>query len=461
MKIFQSGSENQSKVNKEWRNVMKQLLALLFLLATVFLIVEGCEDGHNPIVSNSTDRDLNGDATIEDLETLPLECGSVGDALDLITVNAGSESLTFWPYTGSDFSGQPQDPVNLIFFGEADPREIMQALLSLDNNRSGFPPVPPFTSVWTDAIGDVQTAYADQFGWHGGTVQLACGDYEQARFHIRLFRFGEWTVANAHFEVLIPGTTDHQVLSWELAEQFVVSEFLRTGLLDPVMPLISTDQINLSPFRTIPAMIYNGLPVELRVLIGGPVGDVTEDVPINTDGHAVILNLVDKIPCQPDYRVQDFVINFDQVIPKPFCSSGPMDYVYVNGPVNMRQTVRVTSNGEYRLTFKATAALTATPIDPITGEPVGETLNAQVIEKHSGRITNSMSVASGLQFQRLYPANLSGAGWMFNRIRASSQGSSGHIALNWCADGDASPATCPASIISAGQVAKLTISDTP
>ena len=35
----------------------------------------------------------------------------------------------------------------------------------------------------------------------------------------------------AHFEVLIPGTTDHQVLSWIVARDLVVGDLMRSGLL--------------------------------------------------------------------------------------------------------------------------------------------------------------------------------------------------------------------------------------
>ena len=91
------------------------------------------------------------------------------------------------------------------------------------------------------------------------------------RVHLRLFRTeppvwngGGWTIGAAHFEIRIPGIADHQVLSWELAQQVVMVDFLRSGLLDPGLPMIPTGPINDAPsFRTIPAMIYNLLPPEL------------------------------------------------------------------------------------------------------------------------------------------------------------------------------------------------------
>ena len=76
------------------------------------------------------------------------------------------------------------------------------------------------------------------------------------------------TLGNAHFELLIPGTTDHQVLSWELAEQLVTVDMVRSGLLAAAPG--STAPINAAPgFRQIPAEIYNLLPAELRAASAG------------------------------------------------------------------------------------------------------------------------------------------------------------------------------------------------
>jgi hypothetical protein len=86
----------------------------------------------------------------------------------LVTVGA----LTFWPYTGDDFTGAPKDPINAIFTGQASPLQIRAALRRLDGNRSAFglPNVPPFNCTWKDAIGDEQTGYGDAEGWTGSAV---------------------------------------------------------------------------------------------------------------------------------------------------------------------------------------------------------------------------------------------------------------------------------------------------
>lgn len=401
------------------------------VLGAAAVLIVGCGESISPVADKDSPME-----ELARLEANAMAAIATPPPAPLVTVNFGAVSSTFWPYSGVDFSGTPQDPINLIFVGHADPREIRAALLALDGDRSamGLPPVAPFNSDWSDAIGDVQTAYGDSEGWIGSVIQLQCGDYMGPRFHLRLFRLGDWTVANAHFEILIPGTTDHQVLTWELAEQFVVGDFMRTGLLDPQMPLMPSGPINQAPFRTIPAVIYNALPVELRALIGGPLGDVAADVPIATDGSAIILNLADRLPYEDDTDVQDFTIDFNQVIPKPFCASGPMDYLYVAGPVRLRQTARMTELGTYEIEFTAHGDLSATPIDPLTGQPSGETIPAFVLERHSGQLTDQHSRGSALRFQRLGAPGDEGSGRLFMRLRAGAQGQDGFELSVLCGD---------------------------
>lgn len=404
---------------------MKSPNALTVLFGMCVLALVGCYSD-NVAITDSQNADDSIEIELSRLEATatPMDPASQTPPSGLVTVSLGSEQLEFWPYTGTNFSGQRQDPINLIFFGEADPRDIRAALLSLDGDRSafGFPPVAPFNSTWDDAFGDVQTAYGTDVSWTGVVVQLEAGNYQDARFHLRLFKVGQWTVGAAHFEIRIPGTTEHQVLSWELAEQFVVADFIRSGLLDDDLPMMPTSMINESPFRTIPAIIYNGLPVELKSLAGGPLSDVSEDVPIGTDGHAMILNLGQTVDRIAETRVQNFVIDFNQIIPKPFCSSGELDFVLIQGPVEFYQTSRQTENGTFTVSAKARANLVVTPVNPLTGEPVGEPLDGRVIQKHDGSLSNLKTSASSLQLQKLSPENAPGSGSLFIRLQVRSDG---------------------------------------
>jgi len=320
----------------------------------------------------------------------------------VVTLSLDSEDRTFWPWTGTDFSGQGSDPINLIVLGDADPRQVRQALMSLDGDRSalGFPPVAPFDCTWRDGIGVPETSWAAAEGWTGSTVGLECGDYGVLRVHLRLFRQGGMTLGGAHFELLIPGTTTHQVLSWEFAELFVKADLVRSGFL--VAPPEATPPITTTPtWRAIRWQVFNGLPASLRGLLGLPIANQTSDVPIPNDGRASVLRLQQAFEPQSTDVRQDFVQPFDQVVPRPFCSAGPLDYVYVKGPLQFSFRVRTNKSGKYETRFSATGVLQVTPIDPLTGQPTGPTVPAVVTENHRLFLTDHRAEASFDQNQAI------------------------------------------------------------
>jgi hypothetical protein len=218
---------------------------------------------------------------------------------------------------------------------------------------------------------------------------------------------------------LIPGTTDHQVLSWELAEQMVIVDFMRSQLLDPDVPMVPTDQINDAPFRTIPAIIYNQIPEELKVAIGGPSGEVDYDVPIGTDGHAMILNLAGSVPWVSEIRHQQLVIDYDIIAPKPFCNPSQTDLVEILGPVYMDQTVELDEAGVYKMSFYASGELNVTPV-----YPSGETLQGKVREKHAAIFSDKLAINSSTAFQKLLPASADDGAQLFKMLKVSSNGGS-------------------------------------
>jgi hypothetical protein len=353
-------------------------------------ILSGCHEPTSPAPTRPT-------VALSEASSEPAPAG-------LVSVSAGGATRQFWPFTGTSFDGTPQDPINLIFTGESDPRSIRAALLSLNGDRTalGFPNAFPFNCTWSDAIGGVQTAYDSEVGWVGSAIQLQCGDFGPIRFHLRLFGAGDYTLAGVHFELLIPNTTEHQVLSWELAERLVLADFVRSGLL--AAPPAVTAGINPAPWKTIPPEIYNGLPVPLRVAIGGPIGNVTTPVPIGSDGRATILQLGRGVDADAMVDRQDFVVNFNQIIPKPFCASGPLDYLLVQGPIDLRQQVVVTASGNYQSQFHAQGRLVLTPVNPLTGQR-GESYEAIVNERHHGMMTDNRTLAAQLQMQILLPSS--------------------------------------------------------
>ncbi len=410
---------------------MKLATLMVLIVAVVVLIVLGCDKSVGPDFSSGATVDRLPSLTTTDLPSAEFPPPSGQE-----TVDFAGQSLTFWPFTGEDFSGSPQDPINLIFLGKADPRDIRAALLSLDGNRPEFPPAPPWNATWDDAIGDVQTAYGEGEGWAGGVIQLACGDFGPLRFHLRLFKVGQWTVGNVHFEMHIPGTADHQVLSWEAAELFVTYDIGRTGLLDPQAPMAYTDPIDQEPFRTIPAIIYEKVPDPIKEYIGDPPTTPTGDALILADGVIPIFNLARQAPRVAEVRVQHFGIQFDIVIPKPFCASTPYDGVQINGPVSLYQTAELTEDGRYSVTFRAEGELTIVPIDLSTGLQTGEPLAAVVKEHHDALMSDYVASASALLLQNIAPASDPNAGALMKRIRVNSNGPDGFQVLLRC-PGDA------------------------
>ncbi len=350
----------------------------------------------------------------------------------LTSVSFGGRQLTLWPYTGSSFDGTPSDPVNCIFVGQADPVRIRAALMALDGDRTAFglPPVFPFNATWSDANGDVQTNFADGEGWTGSVIQLQLGSYDPIRVHLRLFRtgqpFGEggqWTVGAAHFEVLIPGTADHQVVSWEVAEQLVTIDMTRAGLLDATAPMMPTGVINQTPsFREIPAVVYNGLPPELVALIKGPPQPVSAPVPIDSDGQGTIFNLAQAAPFTAGPTSQSFTLTYNQVVPRPICSTGPTDYILIQGPITIHKETTLDATGRFEFTGGFQANLTAVPVDVTQNPPVpaGAPFPVVVNENQNGFLGVPGQFAS-VHSQRLAPG---GGGTEFQKVdlRVGTQG---------------------------------------
>jgi hypothetical protein len=337
---------------------------------------------------------------------------------DLVALDLGGRTEVVWPYTSADLSVTPKDPLNLVFLGAADPRQIRAALFALDGDRSAFglPNAFPFNCTWSDAIGRHQAGYAEAEGWQGSGVALQCGAYETLRVHMRLFREGNFTLANAHFEALIPGTTDHEVLSWELSQQMVTLDMGRTGLLGA--PPALTAAITPAPsYRAINPAVFNGVPAALRFVLGLPTTPQSAPVPIPNDGKATLLQLAQAAAVEPGVAERTFVHPFNQIIPKPFCASGPFDYLKVEGPLDLSHRVTVGDEGEYTAEFAASGVLQVTPIDPRTGA-TGPTFEARIHERHHSSATDQRIRAEHVVRQYLLADPLQA---YFERMRVGPQ----------------------------------------
>ena len=322
--------------------------------------------------------------------------GSFPPPSGLESLYLGADSLRAWPWTGTDFSGSTTDPINLVFFGGGNAVQIRERLLALDGSRDNMsePGLLP-DAVWGEAIGGFQTTWADSVDWIGSIIQLQLGTYDSLRVHVRLFDAGRIegdlhvVIGAAHLEVLVPRTTEHAVISWELAEQRVVEDMVRTGWTFGAVE--STHPINMSPeYRTISAEIYNGLPESTRRLIAGPQGEQSEPLPLPNDGRAAVFR-VRALPFPSPSSIAEVVqVTLDRPIPNPVCSRGPLDWVLVQGTVFLERTGVVSSSGEYSVVSLAGGDLLATPYDLTLNPPgpVGTSTSGSLFERQEGRLSD-------------------------------------------------------------------------
>ncbi len=344
----------------------------------------------------------------------------------VIDVSAGGESLRIWPYTTDDFE-EPSDPVNLVFLN-ADPRAVRQELIALDGNRQGSPfaSLPLGDCEWTDGMGNEQAAFGRPERWVGGAIQLVCvhdgfplGDPSLPfRYHVRLFRIGEHTLGAAHFELLIPGTAEHEVLSWDLARALVAFDVGRTQTV--VAPVEPVGLIPRGYFRAVRRPIYNGLrgpdPVPpqtlffLEQVLGLVPPDATSDVPIPTTGQAMALVTdIDFAPAR-SHEVTTTHVDYGVNLPKPFCADPSVpEFVRLEGRLQFTLSVSTLPSGHYERTHTIGGTLQVTPLAPIPGPPVP----ASIFELHRASIGDRRAQVTEQAQQSLLADPFQSKAWSF------------------------------------------------
>jgi hypothetical protein len=339
----------------------------------LFLVAAGCNDWQ--------------DASSSDAITGPVEqvqLSGFAAPSGLIPVQLNDVEATVWPYTSTGFSTSPQDPINLIFAGSADPRQIRSILLGLPG--SGRPgPLAAFNCTWSDAVGNPQTSYSESEGWVPSSIQMQCGSFYGPRFHIRIFREGSVTVANGHYEILIPGTNMHEVLSWELAQSLVTADLARSGYLGAAPALSAV--ITAAPYyRTVQAPIVASLSAAQIIGLGLQVnGNGTASIP--NDGRAAIFTVASAPSLTEGMVESNFVLQFGQVIPKPFCATGTTGYLFASGPITVRMRSGIV-DGNFESNTTSEGTLTLVEFNPATRQPVSAPYHGVIGERASVKMTN-------------------------------------------------------------------------
>lgn len=271
---------------------------------------------------------------------------------------------------------------------------------------------PLLGCTWTDAVGDEQASAAEPIGWTGSAIQLACGAYGPfPRLHLRLFDIGDAILVGAHYEVQLPGTDRHQVLSYTLGEDLVLYELVRTGLVDQ-SGITLTEAITTST-QDIPAFIFNSLPDELQALVTGAPGDVTADVPVpNGDGQVTVVPFAHYAGAGTG-SYQEFTIEFGQWVDKPFCQA-PGDVVYVAGPVRVAMTVTLAPDGRLERYMRAQGQLSIT-------SPTGSEYGANVTQDQQAWATSTAHWVQTKLHQVMVPSGGADQGQLSWHLRVGTE----------------------------------------
>ena len=212
--------------------------------------------------------------------------------------------------------------------------------------------------VWMDGMGYDQAAYVEPEGWVGDELQLVCATPDsplgkEDRFHVRLFRSGPHTIGGAHFEINVPGTAEHEVLSWEMARDFVTDEIARLDMaafqgeaevFEPKDGTFRTvrGQVNYYVFAT-----NNAFWARLGLL--DPPAPGLPAAPIPATGlAAVFAPSFTFVPVKSDFTLTDYR-TYGVVTTKPFCGGAPVQIT--GGPLTLRLRVQTNPSGKYQRTF--------------------------------------------------------------------------------------------------------------
>ena len=275
--------------------------------------------------------------------------------------------LAFRPATGAgpDLK-RPSDPVNLIFLGEADPLRIRTALLALQAERDPkWHVLAGRNARWRDAIGHIHTVFVADHGWSASAVQLELGRYKRARAHLRLFAYEGFTLAAAHVEFLPTGGFEHEVVSWELGEELVVSELLRAGLLADAPARIGPFETGLD--RRIEADTLRAAPEGLASLAGlSRLAVAPTKVP--GAGYLTALNLAPLPPAEGERSWTRVWLDLSTDVRRP-CSGD--ERMHIRGPLSLEQEL-FTGSGNLSARLAVRGSVT------VDGTQVGEVSEGQI-----------------------------------------------------------------------------------
>lgn len=97
-------------------------------------------------------------------------------------------------------------------------------------------------------------------------------------------------------------------------------------------------------------------------------------------------------------------VTYSIVVPRPFCATGPGDFVKLEGPLDFAMTVHTSRSGNYERHYLVGGTLVVTPMTPTSATtfvPVGDPVDALVFEAHRGTLTDRRGQVTELAAQIL------------------------------------------------------------
>ena len=148
-------------------------------------------------------------------------------------------------------------------------------------------------------------------------------------------------------------------------------------------------------------------------------GDGTASIP--NDGRAVVLRLASAPALTEGTVDSDFVIQFGQVIPKPFCAAGTTGYLFASGPIAVHMQSGIV-DGNFESTTTSTGTLTLVEFNPFSRQPVSAPYQGAVSETTSIKLTDGAAWVDFFSTREETPDNGTTRGIRIETLRAREHG---------------------------------------
>jgi hypothetical protein len=193
----------------------------------------------------------------------------------------------------------------------------------------------------------------------------------------------------------------------------------RTGFLGAAPAPSGT--ITPSPYyRAVQAPVVPFLTAQQIASLGLLVnGNGTASIP--NDGRATVLTLAGSPSLVQGLVDRDIVVQFAQVIPKPFCTAGTTGYVYASGPITVHIRAGIDGN-KYLSEWTAAGALTLIPFNPLNGQFAGAPYQGIVSIRNATEMNDGKSAVEFLSDQRELPDVDATRGIRLQHLRVREEG---------------------------------------